>query len=299
MSEEHGVPKWIWCLVGNVVHEREYGPDHVIRKGTKRFKGGTKVYCYPVQWGDGYEQIYVLGKPRERFGLIRVIMRRDHIENFRLQKVYNKQVIQRMNPSIDSDDFVMGWDDSDHDRMQIKHMLTWLNLSEEENRRRFTVMRLESMLLASTIDGYPEGSAVLRIERRHRSDSLYGGAWYGFCSIGGGPEWEVGMLDWYGTWPDGEPYVFGNDIHDNCDLAYGLADSGIHLWDEEVASPANYGGPGYSWRITVGTGDDSFRRAGRNARPDALPSVYRLLAAWGFPVVWDSEYDAPCAHVRR
>ena len=99
MSEERERPKWIWCLVGNVVKERPYGPNHEVRRGTKRFAPGTKVYYYPVKWGDGYERIYVLGKPREKYDLIRLIMPRKYIENFRLQKVYNPQVIERMNPS--------------------------------------------------------------------------------------------------------------------------------------------------------------------------------------------------------
>ena len=297
MGEKQERPKWIWCLVGNVVKERPYGPNHEVRRGTKRFAPGTKVYCYPVKWGDGYERIYVLGKPREKYDLIRLIMPRKYIENFRLQRVYNPQVIERMNPSLDSEDYVDGWDDSDFDRMEIKHMLTWLNLSEEESDRRFTVMSLSSLVLESHIEGCPEGGVSLRIERRHRTDSLYGGAWYGFCSIGGGPEHEIGMLDWYGTWPDEKPYVFGQDIHDDMDLAFGLCDAGIHLWKETYDAPANYGGPGYSWSIRVGEDDRSFSCSGRNAHPDTLPSVYRLLAAWGFPSIWDSGSDAPCAQL--
>lgn len=113
--------KWIWCLVGNAVKERTYGPDHQTRKVTKRFKAGTKVYCYPVQWGDGYGRIYVLGKPRNKFGLVRLIMPREHIENLHLQRVYNPEVVERMNPSLESDDDVPGWSDSDDDRMEIKH----------------------------------------------------------------------------------------------------------------------------------------------------------------------------------
>lgn len=295
MCEGEERPKWIWCLVGNVVKERPYGPDHEVRLGTKRFTPGTKVYCYPGQWGDGYDRIYVLGRPRERYDLIRLIMPRKHIENFRLQRVYNPQVIERMHPGPDSDDCVCGWGDSDHDRMEIKHMLTWLNLSEEESDRRFTVMRLSSLVLESHIEGCPEGGVSLRIERRHRTDSLYGGAWYGYCSIDSEPEREIGVLDWYGTWPDGKPYVFGQGAHDDMDLAFGLCDAGIHLWEEVYDAPANYGGPGYSWSIRVGEGDRSFSCSGRNAHPETLPSVYRLLAAWGFPSVWDSGSDAPCA----
>lgn len=297
MCEGQERPKWIWCLVGNVVKERSYGPNHEVRQGTKRFAPGSKVYCYPAKWGDCYENIYVLGKPRGKLDLIRLVMPRKHIENFRLQKVYNPQVIERMNSNPGSDFNVDGWGNSDSDRIEIKHMLTWLNLSEEEIGRRLTVMTLSSLFLESHIEGCPEGSASLRIERRYRTDSRYGGAWYGYCSIDNEPEREVGMLDWYGTWPDETPYVLGRDIHNDRNLALGLCDAGIHLWEETYDAPANYGGPGYSWSVRVGDDDRSFSCSGHNAYPDTLPSVYRLLMAWGFPLIWDSKNNAPCAQL--
>ena len=54
-----------WCLVGNIVEERKYGEGGTeTRRGTKHFTPGTKMYCLPVQWGDGYEQIIVIGHHR-------------------------------------------------------------------------------------------------------------------------------------------------------------------------------------------------------------------------------------------
>jgi hypothetical protein len=88
--------EWLYCLVGNIIEKHDFGEDKEIRYGTKHFSPGTKVYCYPGQWGDGYENIYVIGKPRNSFKLIKVIMQRKYITNFRLKKVYNKKVIREM-----------------------------------------------------------------------------------------------------------------------------------------------------------------------------------------------------------
>ena len=35
--------EWKWCLVGNIVQERDYGEQHEIKSGTKHFSPGTKV----------------------------------------------------------------------------------------------------------------------------------------------------------------------------------------------------------------------------------------------------------------
>ena len=66
--------EWCWALVGNIVEEHEFGEDHEIKKGTKHFSGGTKVYIAPVQWGDGYERIIVIGKKRGSRNYAEVIM---------------------------------------------------------------------------------------------------------------------------------------------------------------------------------------------------------------------------------
>ena len=47
----------IWCLVGNAVEEREYGVNKEWKSGTKHFRAGAKLYCFPPLWGDGYEKI--------------------------------------------------------------------------------------------------------------------------------------------------------------------------------------------------------------------------------------------------
>ena len=91
--------EWKWCLVGNIVQDREYGENHEIKHGTKHFSPGTKVYCAPCHWGDGYEQVVVIGKHRGSPKYIEIIMSRKFIENYRCQKVFRPAVLKLMNNS--------------------------------------------------------------------------------------------------------------------------------------------------------------------------------------------------------
>ena len=115
--------EWKWCLVGNIVQEREYGENHEAKLGTKHFSPGTKVYCAPGHWGDGYENIVVIGKHRGSPKYIEIIMPKKHIENFRCQKVFKPAVLKLMNASK------WGfWDNSDVHRDTITKMAEGLNL---------------------------------------------------------------------------------------------------------------------------------------------------------------------------
>lgn len=117
---------WKWCLVGNIVQEREYGKNHEIKHGTKHFSPGTKVYCAPGHWGDGYENIIVIGKHRGSPKYSKLVMQRKLIENFRCQKVFKPVVLKLMNQNNDF------WDNSDNSRDWILKMAEWLN-KENEN----------------------------------------------------------------------------------------------------------------------------------------------------------------------
>lgn len=97
--------EFIWCLVGNVIEEHLFGDNKEIRKGTKQFSPGTKLYCYPAQWGDGYQKIKVIGRPRKFKRFITVVINSDYITNWRKEKVYNPFIIKQM--ILDH-----GWDNS-------------------------------------------------------------------------------------------------------------------------------------------------------------------------------------------
>ncbi len=130
---------WCWCLVGNVIQEHEYGEEHEIKYGTKHFSRGTKVYLAPVQWGDGYESIVVIGLSRYKKKYIEVITRSAYIENFRLKKVYSPTILKRMCASQ-----YRWWGDTDADRDSIIEYLKSRNPEEAQ--------RQKELLLNNSID---------------------------------------------------------------------------------------------------------------------------------------------------
>ena len=122
--------EWCWCLVGNIVEEHEFGEEHEIKKGTKQFSSGTKVYLAPVQWGDGYEKVIVIGIARGSRKYIEVVMQKKYIENFRMQKVFKPTIMKRM---IESENY--WWSDSDDDREKIIGYLEYLAPEEAEKEK--------------------------------------------------------------------------------------------------------------------------------------------------------------------
>jgi len=98
--------EFIWCLVGNVIEKHFWGENKEIRIGTKQFSPGTKLYCYPVQWGDGYQKVKVIGRPRKFKKFINVVINSDYITNWRKEKVYNPFIIKQLILN-------KGWDNSE------------------------------------------------------------------------------------------------------------------------------------------------------------------------------------------
>lgn len=111
--------KFIWCLIGNIVNEHPVGIAQEIKYGTKHFSPNTKLYCFPAQWGDGYENIKVIGRQRKTSKNICIIMPSKLITNWRLQKVYKPGIIHIMQSQ-------RGWTNSDKDKETIMEMLQWL-----------------------------------------------------------------------------------------------------------------------------------------------------------------------------
>ena len=115
--------EWRWVLVGNIVDGHEVGEEKILRHGTKHFSPGTKVICAPAQWGDGYENIVVIGKQRKSFHYIELVMSSLLVENFRLQKVYKPEILKIMAAERKGG----YWGNTDKDRDDILSMVSWLN----------------------------------------------------------------------------------------------------------------------------------------------------------------------------
>lgn len=97
----------VFCLVGNIRDLREYGQNHELRAGIKNFAPGTKIYMSLSHWGDGGEQVPVLGKPRHKNGFIECIIRSEYICNYRVEKIYSPLLLKRMKNS--KFDWWMNW----------------------------------------------------------------------------------------------------------------------------------------------------------------------------------------------
>jgi hypothetical protein len=99
MSQDHPQPDLIksqWCLVGNIVAVRSFGVEHELRSGTKHFSGGTKVYCLPAKWGDGYDKIIVIARHRGSKQFESMIIRSELVCNWRAKVIYNPEIIRRI-----------------------------------------------------------------------------------------------------------------------------------------------------------------------------------------------------------
>ena len=114
MFDDSNEKTWVWCLVGNIVDSHEYGEDKVLLTGTKQFRPGAKVYMAPANWGDGYEKIVVIGRPRHNRHYIEIITRSVYVENYRIQKVYTPFLLKMMENSE-----FLWWDDSEDSYQRI------------------------------------------------------------------------------------------------------------------------------------------------------------------------------------
>ncbi len=122
---------WCWCLVGNIVKKHEYGEEHEIKYGTKQFSCGTKVFLAPSQWGDGYENIVVIGLPRYGNKYIEVITRSEYVENYRMKKVFKPAVLKRMCSSQ-----YLWWGDTEEDRREIIEYLVTRSPDEAKKQKK-------------------------------------------------------------------------------------------------------------------------------------------------------------------
>lgn len=87
-----------WCLVGNIVAGHAAGPGGTEWvEGTRHFKPGAKVYCLPPQWGDGYENIKVVGRHRHTNRYVTMVIRSVWVTNWRAKVVHSPTVLHRLN----------------------------------------------------------------------------------------------------------------------------------------------------------------------------------------------------------
>jgi hypothetical protein len=89
----------LFCVAANVAEETALGEGGLeLRRGIKHFAAGAKVWVLPPQWGDGGTQVIVAGYHRgtRGRGLVRMVVSRRHLTNFRVQAVYSPAVAREL-----------------------------------------------------------------------------------------------------------------------------------------------------------------------------------------------------------
>ena len=94
MENQTEVEAPVWCIAGNVILEHSFGEAHEIRRGTKHFAPGAKVYC--ISFRQGAEAL-VVGRHRKSKRWIRIYIRTAYLTNLRAELVYNPQVVRALN----------------------------------------------------------------------------------------------------------------------------------------------------------------------------------------------------------
>ncbi len=126
--EEIDSREFEWCIIGNIVDKHFYGMDKEIRRGTKQFRPGAKVYCMPEFAGMGHEEIRVIGKPRKQDRMINIVMSSRKIKDFRVQKVFHPKI------QFDIGSHMYYWQNrrSERELENLNELVIYLNTLTEE-----------------------------------------------------------------------------------------------------------------------------------------------------------------------
>ena len=305
-------PNWVWALVGNVIGDHPFGKEKKIVNGTKRFKGGTKVYCLISGFGDGYESVPVIGRNRKGH-LVQTIIREKYIENFRLKKVYSPTIIEMMyrgyrdDVAFGEDYWGRGWGNTDEDADSIKAMVKWLNLSEEQERRCDITGFMDQFALEMHFAKHP----CLDFEARISLDTFTRANWrcdlinplkcnprlmkicpenycrYDTC------EKQMKYWAWCLSFKNSDKGAFDIIRTDEARERYGsvypsnltcsIGDCEPYLWDDYYGK-INAEPKLFSWSLKISRGKCSYECSGVDDAPPVLKDMVRLLQVHGFNI---------------
>ena len=217
-------------------------------------------------------------------------------KHFRCKKVYSPQVISKMYEDGSGSIYSRPWGPGEDDREYAEDMAAYLNMTEEDFRCEWVTSNFATFTISSQIADDPNSAVTLRILQKKRSDGCLGSACYGFYTIGNNPEMTIGLIDWYGYWPEGKSYEESKDtFHDANEFIEGLNMLKPRLWEEAYNASRSDGLPEYTWSIMFESERGTLQRRGKNSHPEDLLSLYKYLHAWGFPKVWDPNTESPSA----
>jgi len=102
-----------FVLVGNIIDKHYYGENKEMRRGTKHFRPGAKVYLLPEYGGNGHTDIPVYGLPRRSKRKIYIVVRGHMIKNIRVKKTFDPKLIAMID-----DNFFYDYFDNDEAGLQ-------------------------------------------------------------------------------------------------------------------------------------------------------------------------------------
>ena len=131
------LPEWCWSLVADVVDVHAIGESKTLVGGSRHFAAGTKVHLVDDYWlwDISGPRCTVLGVPKYSDYPVGVIMRLDHLVNFRLERVTDAAIIKALitnrlrEPFERSRRTSLGgrWSNTDEDRDDILELVAMLN----------------------------------------------------------------------------------------------------------------------------------------------------------------------------
>jgi len=107
----------VWCPTANVVGERAFRlGGRIVRRAHAHFAPGTKVYCLPPKWGDGYEQIVVFGHHRGSHRYVKMVINWKWLTNWRVKLAYSPHVIRLLWPD---------WTGTERSKAEAQEIVDW------------------------------------------------------------------------------------------------------------------------------------------------------------------------------
>ncbi|WP_433334242.1 hypothetical protein [Spirillospora sp. CA-294931] len=83
-----------WCLVANVAPEVPFRPE--TRRVSRPFAPSAKVWILPPRWGDGNDEVIVVGRQKGSRRYVRTVLPRRRLTGFRVRGVYSPAVLRRL-----------------------------------------------------------------------------------------------------------------------------------------------------------------------------------------------------------
>ncbi|ONI79646.1 hypothetical protein ALI144C_23010 [Actinosynnema sp. ALI-1.44] len=169
-----------WCVVANVAPLTSHGPGGAeVRAGLKHFSPGTKLWLVEPLWGSGGDQVEVLGRHRGARGLVRMIVQRRHLTDFRVQGVHSPAVREHLGSAWPTkekaEEIARGWNRiSDAQtgvryqarRIEVVHALDVIGQTTDPPRFNHALTYRIGWMLRDDILGDP-GSTIGTLLRDH------------------------------------------------------------------------------------------------------------------------------------